>query len=687
MNFAADRHGRDQPRPHPCARRGGVRVGSRIICLEMCGIAGLWDPSVSVPGEELERIVSGMTAALRHRGPDDHGTWVDAAAGVALGHRRLSILDLSPTGHQPMTSSDGRWVLDYNGEIYNFASLRRELEALGVSFRGTSDTEVAVEAVARWGVEPSVRKFVGMFAFALWDRHQRELWLVRDRIGIKPLYYGRVRSTVVFASEMKAVCALDGFRPILDPQMLPLFLRYGYIPSPFSAFQGMHVLPPGSLLRLCGGSRDADAVPQRYWSFFGEGMGAGREHFTGEAEFDDRVEDALREAVRLRMVADVPVGAFLSGGIDSSLTVALMQQVSRRPVRTFTVGFHEAGYDEAPHAAAVARYLGTEHTEVYLSEQEAMEVVPQLPTVWDEPFADSSQIPTLLVSQIARRAVTVALSGDGGDELFGGYTRYQVVDRHWRWAARFGRSRRLVARGLRSLAAPQGALLQRVMMPLMRLAGKPWSGIPERLLWRARLLEGGALPEFYHRHSASVLNPRVSEVTGDPRADDLLALTREPDTILSPVERMMFIDTLRYLPDDILTKVDRASMAVSLETRVPLLDHRLVELAWQIPFARRVGAGAGKATLRRILARHVQPVLFERPKMGFGLPHGEWLRGGLRDWAEALLDTHELEASGWLDAAYVRARWQEHLDATADHRNLLWAVLMLQAWRQRWRVT
>lgn len=652
----------------------------------MCGIAGIWDLGASISGDDLERLGARMATALHHRGPDDHGTWADAAAGIALGHRRLSILDLSPAGRQPMASADGRWVVVYNGEIYNFASLRRELEALGAAFRGASDTEVVVESVARWGVEASVRRFVGMFAFALWDRRERELWLVRDRLGIKPLVYGRVGKALVFASEMKAICALEGFQARLAPAVLSLYLRYGYVPSPWSAFEGMRVLPPGSLLRTRRGAHDVDEPPLRYWSLPGENAVEEGRLAVGGAALDDRIESALREAVQLRMVADVPVGAFLSGGIDSSLAVALMQEASGQPVKTFTIGFHESGYDEAPYAAAVARHLGTDHTEVYLSEREAMAVVPRLAEVWDEPFADSSQIPTYLVSQIARRAVTVVLSGDGGDELFGGYTRYPTVARHWRWAARCGPARGPLARGLRRLAMPWAEPLHKTMVPLLRLAGKPWSAIPERLRWRAQLLDRRALPEFYHRHSASVLNPTVAEVTRNPTADDLLALTREPAQALSPIEQMMFIDTLRYLPDDILTKVDRASMAVSLEARVPLLDHRVVELAWRIPFARRVGEGSGKAALRRVLDRHLPRRLFERPKMGFGIPHGEWLRGGLRDWAESLLDPNDLAECGWLDAAYVRARWKEHIEASADHRNLLWAVVMLQAWRRQWRV-
>ena len=628
-----------------------------------------------------------MASALRHRGPDDHGIWADAAAGVALGHCRLSILDLSPTGHQPMIARDARWVVAYNGEIYNHESLRRDLKEQGAVFRGTSDTEVAVEAIAHWGVEASVRKFVGMFAFALWDRRKRELWLIRDRLGIKPLYYGWVGSTFVFGSEMKAVSAFEGFRATLDPLVLAPYLRYGFVPSPRSAFQGMRVLVPGSLLCVRSDSTEENTVPRAYWSLrTASDPVAGRQD-RDDSEVDDLLDGALREAIRLRMVADVPVGAFLSGGIDSSLVVALMQQIADRPTRTFTIGFHEQEYDEAPKAAAVARHLRTDHTEVYLSDRQAMEVVPRLAEIWDEPFADSSQIPAFLVAKVARQDVAVTLSGDGGDELFGGYTRYPKVNRHWHRAARCDPARLLLARGLRCLVAPQKAGLRAVVARFLTLGGTPATLLRARLEWRARLLAEGTLPGFYHRHPALVPNPVVAGVLGGAEDDEALALTEVPPPYLSPIEQMMFIDTLRYLPDDILTKVDRASMAVSLEVRVPLLDHRVVELAWQLPFAQRVGCPPGKAAMRRLLARYVPPKIFERPKMGFGIPFGEWLRGGLRDWAESLLEPADLAASGWFDVPFVRARWREHLDGTVDHRNLIWAVLMLQAWRQRWRVT
>jgi asparagine synthase (glutamine-hydrolysing) len=628
-----------------------------------------------------------MADAIRHRGPDDEGVWVDESVGLVLGHRRLSILDLSREGHQPMVSSDDRWVIVYNGEIYNFHELRHELETEDARFRGTSDTEVALEAVAHWGVERAVRRFVGMFAFGAWDRRERELWLVRDRLGIKPLYYGRAGQAFVFASELKAICALDEFERVLDPDVLPQYLRYGYVPSPHCVFRGLRCLAPGTMLRVAARAAAQDVEPIRYWSLVDVAESDGDRSSATSEEVDDRVETVLREAVRLRMVADVPLGAFLSGGIDSSLVVALMQQESGRPVRTFTIGFHERGYDEAPHAARIAAHLGTDHTEVYLDDHEAMAIVPDLPEIWDEPFADSSQIPTWLVSRVARQGVTVALSGDGGDELFGGYTRYFVVDRDWRWASRFGGLRRPLASVLRGVAAPAAHPLRAAMRPLLRVMGKPTTAIASRLEWRAGLLDELDFARFYHRHAACVLNPGPADILADGMVGDGLAIPLRPPGDRTPIERMMLMDTCRYLPDDILTKVDRASMAVSLEARVPVLDHRVVEAAWQLPYDRRVGPDPGKALLRRLLARHVPPQLFDRPKMGFGIPFGEWLRDGLRDWAEALLAPAELTASGWFDVGFVTARWREHLAGAADHRNLLWAVLMLQAWRLRWRVS
>ena len=642
----------------------------------MCGIAGCLRPGGD-RRERLESVARRMSDALRHRGPDDEGCWVDPARGVALGHRRLSILDLSPAGHQPMVSESGRWVVIFNGEIYNFLDLRAELEPLGHRFRGHSDTEVVLAAVERWGLEPALDRLNGMFAFAFWDRERESLHLVRDRLGEKPLYYGWCGGTFLFGSELKALQAHPAFDTEISRDSLAIFLRLGYIPAPSSIYGGIFKLPAGTLLTVHPGKPGALAEPVAYWDAKKVVERARRNPFTGSLEAATTALDALlRDAVRIRMVADVPLGAFLSGGIDSSLVVSLMQAQSTRPVRTFSIGFHESQYNEAQHAAAVARHLGTDHTELYVTPKEARDVIPSLPVFYDEPFADASQIPTHLVSRLARRHVTVSLSGDGGDELFGGYDRYFHGRALWKtvgWMPRPGR--KLAASLLRAVPAGWAAPLGR-----WRLTARFASASPaDRIRRVAALLES---------ESAESLYRDLVSLWKAPEA--LVAGSREPATILTDrlrwadagdfTQRMMFFDMLLYLPEDIMVKVDRASMAVSLESRAPYLDPRVAEFAWRLPLALKVRKGRGKWILRRLLAAYVPPVLTERPKMGFGVPIDSWLRGPLRDWGEALLGRERLRREGYLDAEGIRRIWEQHLREERNWQYLLWPVLMFQAW-------
>jgi asparagine synthase (glutamine-hydrolysing) len=627
-----------------------------------------------------------MALALSHRGPDDAGTWVDAPAGVGLGHRRLSIIDLSPLGHQPMLSADGRFVMVFNGEVYSFPEMRRELEGLGHAFRGQSDSEVLLAAFVQWGVRDAVRRFVGMFAIALWDRREHQLWLIRDRLGIKPLYWGEVAGAFVFASELKAFCALPEFGRRLDSAVMPLYLRYGYVPSPLCIYQGVRALEPGCLL-VAGESGEPRV--ERYWDVVEVARRGVTAPWDGsEDEAVDELERRLGEAVKLRMISDVPLGAFLSGGLDSSLVVALMQAASSQRVRTFTIGFEEAAYDESRHAEAVARHLGTDHTTMLVTERDALEVVPELPELYDEPFADSSQIPTYLVSKLARRHVTVALTGDGGDELLAGYGRYATIAGDWQARQELpGWWRRASAAGLGALTSPALAWLLLGVGPLFWLLGKRLGSLTERVRRRAVLLADMPFERYYTLHGSFVLTPEPGLWSGGGAgaADKLLDRGGRAE-LGGVIDDMMLLDLIQYLPDDILTKVDRASMAVALETRVPLLDHRVVELVWRFPLAFKTDGTTGKLLLRKVLDRYVPRHLVERPKMGFGMPFGEWITSELRDWAEELLREPALAEAGVWRVPAVRRAWKEHLSGAHDHRNLLWPVLMFEAWRRHWRV-
>lgn len=640
----------------------------------MCGIAGVLNLTNS--RGQLERDAIAMADSLAYRGPDDHGMWADTDAGVALTHRRLSIVDLSPAGHQPMVSADGRFVITYNGEIYNFMDLRRELETRGIKFRGHSDTEVMLEAFSAYGVENTVKGLIGMFAIGVWDRRNRTLILVRDRLGIKPLYWAKFGKLFLFGSELKALRAYPGWTPSIDGSAVAAYMRHNCVPAPQSIYKGVRKLEPGTILTL---APDGEPRIERFWDARAVARaGLADPLQVDDNELTDRLEVLLQDAVRRRMVADVPVGAFLSGGIDSSTVTALMKAANCGPVRTYTIGFDLPGFDEAPHSAAVARHLGTDHTELTVTAKQALDVIPQLPDMYDEPFADSSQIPTHLVSAMTRRHVTVALSGDGGDELFGGYNRYQLTRGAWRSLFLMPLPMRRMLAGMLT-ALPAGRWQQM------------FSALPERVRPRqtgdklhklAAVLCAENDSDLYRRlvthwEPAQIMLSEVEQqgMLWDGRVE------REFPGLL---ERMQFLDLITYLPDDILTKVDRASMAVALEARVPLLDHRVVEFAWRIPRRTLMRDGISKWPVRQVLYRHVPRGLVERPKTGFGVPLGEWLRGPLRNWAEDLLSEKRLREGGLFSVAAVREAWREHLRGRDNWKYLIWDVLMFEAWRERW---
>lgn len=640
----------------------------------MCGIAGFWTEH---PGRSDPESLELMSRALRRRGPDDSGRWSDAETGLHLAHRRLSVIDTSAAGHQPMESRCGRYVVVYNGEIYNHLELRADLERddPALRWRGTSDTETLLASVQAWGFPDCLQRWNGMFAIALWDRHARRLYLARDRMGEKPLYFGVHRGVLMFGSELSALRAHPAFDASIDRASVVEFLRHSSVPSPHSIFVGIGKLAPACWIMIDGPAVEPSAQ-QVYWDLPCIARDAAAESSTATAEERrDALGVALDRAVSSRMIADVPLGAFLSGGIDSSLVVALMQRNSSTPVRTFSIGFELEGYDEAPHARRVAEHLGTAHTELYLSAGDALEVVPALAGIWSEPFSDSSQIPTYLVSRLARESVTVALSGDGGDELFGGYRRYVEAERIWSRLA-------TVPAPLRSLAASviSGWVGATGRGPSFG-AGSPGSGVAAALArseYLGPLLSSSDQADLYRRMTVHWKHANDVVIgSGAPREarHDAPAIG-----LPTALDRMMLRDCLGYLPDVILTKVDRASMAASLEARAPLLDHRLVELAWTFPTAERMRGGAGKAPLRDELHKHVPKALVERPKMGFGVPIGAWLRGPLRDWGESLVSTDVLRRQGVLKPAAIRRKWEEHQSGQRDWQFLLWDVLMFQSW-------
>ena len=656
----------------------------------MCGIAGILGKD-GVDRHSVQRLIG----PIAHRGPDDEGIWTDPESGIGLGHRRLSILDLSPAGHQPMISANGRFVLSFNGEIYNHPELKEALEADGAvpdgGWRGHSDTELFLEGIATWGLEETLGRSVGMFAFALWDRADRKLSLVRDRFGEKPLYYGWAGNDFLFGSELKALRAHPRFDNGIDRRALGLFAARTYIPAPFSIYERVFKVPPGCILTIApeAARRPLSEPPDegrdhgglslhRYWSYRDVMLHGQDDPIADEEEAISELERVLARAIAGQAMADVPVGAFLSGGIDSSSVCALYQKYSSVPVRTFTIGFEEAGFNEAEHAKAVAGHLGTVHNERYVRVEEARDVIPLLPAMYDEPFADSSQIPTYLVSRFAREQVTVALTGDGGDELFAGYNRHFAAPRLWNQLQRVPRS----------LRAATGS-------PLSRIPSQFWSGVAGMLPGRrAPHLGGkvqkalrlaasaGSFDEVY-RAFLDEWSQERSPVLGAESPSDGFDL--ELGRASPPALRMMYCDAVSYLPDDILAKVDRASMSVSLETRVPFLDHRVAELAARIPLELKVRGGRGKHVLRQLLYREVPRELLERPKSGFGIPVGEWIKGPLRSWAEDLLEPGAIRSEGWLDPAIVQRRWREHLSGQRDSTPAIWAILMFQAWQREQR--
>ena len=642
----------------------------------MCGLAGLLGPADRAP-DALEDQVRAMVGRLRHRGPDDEGAWSDPAAGVALALRRLAIIDLSPAGHQPMVSASGRYVVVFNGEVYDHRALRSQLEGAGARFRGHSDTEVLLAGVEEWGLEATLARANAMFGLALWDREERRLTLARDRLGEKPLYYGWAGDDLVFGSELKALRGHPAFPSEVDRETLAAYLRWGFVPHPRTIYSEAATLPPGSMLTIEAGVAPGTMPrPVRWWSLperIAAGHGARREPAPAGAV--DHLEELLGDSVALRLQADVPVGAFLSGGIDSSAVVALAQARGAGPVCTFTVSMPDAGFDEGREAKAVAAHLGTDHEEISLSAADALAVVPRLPTIYDEPFADPSAIPTVLVSEVARRFVTVCLSGDGGDEVFAGYNRHVLGPRLWR---RFER----LPGGVRRAAA---AVVERP-------PGEWWDKAASLLPARARVRNPGdkvaKLARLLRTEGTSGLYRQLAGQWGDPAAvvlgaDEPATIDRRPGEwppLVGPLEEFLWLDTAMVLPDDMLAKVDRASMAASLELRVPLLDHRIVEWAWTLPPAAKVHGGRGKDVLRRVLDRYVPPELVDRPKMGFDPPLAGWLRGPLREWAESLLAADRLAAEGWFDPNPIRTVWDEHLAGRRNHDYRLWAVLMFQAW-------
>jgi asparagine synthase (glutamine-hydrolysing) len=651
----------------------------------MCGLTGF--ASFSCFKDDADTICRRMTQQLIHRGPDDEGVWTDSHLGIALGHRRLAIQDLSPCGHQPMVSTSGRYVIAFNGEIYNFRTLQSELEGRNFTFRGHSDTEVLLSAVEAWGIEPALKRFIGMFAFALWDRQERVLTLARDRLGEKPMYYGWQRKTLLFGSELKALRVHPHWQGTIDRNALALYLRYNYIPTPYSIFVGIRKLPPGTLLKI---PFDVTAgvipEPEFYWraKTVAE-YGLRHPLEMSDTEAVAALDGLLHETIRDKMISDVPLGAFLSGGFDSSVIVGLMQAESHARVKTFTIGFHEDDYNEAEHAKAVAKYLGTEHTEFYVTPEQALDVIPQLPALYDEPFSDPSQIPTFLISVMAKSHVTVALSGDGGDELFCGYQRYLLADMLWKGIGKIPRSLRGFAASV--IKQVPSAVYDKTLgwlSPFAKRNGR-MGKTGDKLHKVAELLEF---------KDADALYRLLISHWKDPTSVVLNAV--EPSTPLTDrslwanlptfMQRMQYLDTISYLSDDILVKVDRAAMGISLETRVPFLDHRVVEFAWRIPLCQKVRNGQGKWILRQVLNKYVPEELVNRPKTGFGVPIDSWLRGPLREWAEALLDSKRLSEAGFLDPLPILRKWEEHISGQRNWHYYLWDVLMFEAWRDTYKV-
>jgi len=646
----------------------------------MCGFTGYLGHGSWGVSEEAHKTLERMANAIITRGPDDFGTWQDEVAGIGLAHRRLSIVDLSSAGHQPMFSASGRYVIAFNGEIYNHLDIRAELERSKAvtSWRGHSDTETLLAGFDAWGIQKTLEQAIGMFAFAVWDRQRNTLSLARDRLGEKPLYYGWMNGVFLFGSELKALRAHPLWKGEIDRGALSLYLRHNYIPAPYSIYKGIYKLRAGCLLTVSLKKSEPDIVT--YWSGAKAAVDGVANTFTGStSQAVNDLDVLLKDAVRQQMMADVPLGAFLSGGVDSSTVVALMQAQSSRPVQTFTIGFNEEGYNEAVHAKAVAKHLGTDHTELYVTAEQALAVIPRLPSLYDEPFSDSSQIPTFLVSQLARQHVTVALSGDAGDELFCGYNRYQMTENLWRKLSAVPRPmRKLAAMALTSVAPQSWDRLAAHLATVVHSTAR-FANVGDKLHKGAGVLSCQSVDSLYLSLVSHWHDPASIVIDGhEPRT----LLNGDVPVLggLDDVQRMMALDMLTYLPDDILTKVDRAAMGVSLETRVPFLDHRVTEFAWSLPQSMKLRDGQAKWALRQVLYRYVPKELIERPKMGFGVPIDSWLRGPLREWAEALLDEGRLRQEGFFNPAPIREKWSEHLSGRRNWQYHLWDILMFQAW-------
>jgi asparagine synthase (glutamine-hydrolysing) len=643
----------------------------------MCGIAGFIQRDKAPDG--WRSVLSSMANQLVHRGPDSSGIWFDTQAGVGLAHRRLSIIDLSPGGHQPMLSRSGRFVIVFNGEIYNFEALRAELIAYGHSFRSRSDTEVILSSIEQWGIGAAVSRFTGMFAFALWDCSRRTLHLVRDRLGEKPLYYGRVGKAFAFASELKALRRHPEWEGTVNRDALSQLMGRGNVPAPMSIYKGIRKQRPGSILTIEFSRRVPAVTEVLYWSM-NEVVDQGQRNIVCGSENDMicELEEVLKSSIKQQMIADVPLGAFLSGGIDSSTVVGIMQSISCRPIKTFSIGLAYEDFDEARSAKAVAGHLGTDHTELYVSESDALSVIPRLPSVYDEPFADSSQIPTYLIAQLARRHVTVSLSGDAGDELFCGYRRYFLTNDLWKTIDWLPPSLRLrIAKSLMTASASQLDTCFKWLSPLFNKYGRAGRA-GDKLKKAAALLTAKTPSELYRLLTTRETNGllRYEAVTHECEEDG----GSECLLPIADVLQMMYRDTVGYLPDDILVKVDRATMANSLEPRIPLLDHRVVEYAWQLPLGVKFRDGQGKWILRQLLSKYIPKALIDRPKVGFEVPIAAWLRGPLREWAEDLLSEHRLRQESYLNVASIREKWSEHLAGGRNWQAALWSVLMFQAW-------
>jgi|TARA_B100001750_G_C15511810_1_gene604207 asparagine synthase (glutamine-hydrolysing) len=639
----------------------------------MCGIAGFLDHSRALGGRDMESITKSMVETLRHRGPNHQGIWVDEGCGLALGHQRLSIIDLSEAGNQPMISRNERYVMSYNGEIYNASEIGNELEKAGIKFRGYSDTEILIEAFNYWGVRDTLKKLIGMFAFALWDQKKRRLTLCRDRVGIKPLYWAEFGDLILFGSELKALKKHPGWGGQISKESLNDFFLYGYVPSPNTIFAKVHKLQPGTIVTI-----EHHKIPsiERYWSLGAIIQSHKDKKLTiTQTEVEERLEELLNDSVNKRLVSDVPLGILLSGGVDSSLVAALAQQNSEKTIKTFTIGMSEESYNEAPYAKKIAQHLQTDHNELYLNPKDVIEVTPSLPEIYDEPFADSSQIPTILISKFAKKTVTVSLSGDGGDEVFLGYNRHYWANVIWKI---FGKIHKVPRKLISKTILKIPPIFWESFFRLIPKRTRPGQ-IGDKLHKVGRIIDSRNADEIYEKlisiHGIEDLPTKTTgNIGGNPINDEVLSLI--PDF----TERMSYRDTMHYLPDDILTKVDRASMCTSLENRVPLLDHRIMEFVWKLPLSIRMEHGKRKILLKKILSRFIPQKLIKRPKSGFAIPLDSWLRGPLKEWAQSLINESTLKNNEFLDSQKVQTLWKQHQSKRYNYQNQLWAILMFQAW-------